>query len=112
MATATETRKDRTIGIAGVELPSVEMPSLQPAQIQAKADRFQVLSRQVIEANKAIGLISLNAFESGVQELIDMEHKVAEAYENEWLSKMTQAHAALMTDLSGTYVKAAREILK
>ncbi len=105
MATATETRKDRTIGIAGVELPSVEMPSLQPAQIQAN-------SRQVIEANKAIGLISLNAFESGVQELIDMEHKVAEAYENEWLSKMTQAHAALMTDLSGTYVKAAREILK
>ncbi len=87
------------------------MPSLQPAQIQAKADRFQVLGRQVIEANKAIGLISLNAFESGVQELIDM-HKVAEAYENEWLSKMTQAHAALMTDLSGTYVKAAREILK
>ncbi|PIE27240.1 MAG: hypothetical protein CSA58_05535 [Micrococcales bacterium] len=81
-------------------------------ELQAASDRFQMLGQQILGAGGAMVSIWLTAYEAAVQEFVDMEHKVAEAYDNPWLSSITQAHAALVLDTTATMVKAVKETLK
>ena len=108
---ATAIKSAPSIDVPKVELPKVEIPGIDSEQLQATTDRFQKLSQQMLDASKELGVISLNAYEQSVGEVIDMEHKVAEAFKVDWLTEMTQVHTTLVRDITGTYAKTTREML-
>jgi hypothetical protein len=99
MATATSQTKTTT--------PSFEIPSVEEA-----TQRIRGLNERLIESSKSAGLTTLEAYEKALQSLADFEEKVASATQLDWVSALATTHAKFIADVSGSYTKAARELLK
>jgi len=100
MATA-EQSKTNTPN-ATFDLPSVEEAT----------QRIRDLNERLIESSKSAGLVTLDAYEKALQSLVDFEAKVASASQLDWVSALATTHAKFIADVSASYTKAARELLK
>jgi hypothetical protein len=98
MATSTESK---------TSLPSFDLPSAEEA-----TERIRELNERLIESSKSAGLVALDAYEKALQSLVDFEEKVAGATQLDWVSALASTHAKFITDVSASYTKAAREVLK
>jgi hypothetical protein len=87
--------------------PAFELPSVEEA-----TQRIRDLNERLIESSKSAGLVTLDAYEKALQSLVDFEEKVASASQLDWVSALATTHAKFITDLSTSYTKAAREVLK
>ena len=87
--------------------PTFELPSFEDA-----TGKIKDLNEQFIESSKNAGRVTLDAYEKAVSTLVDLEDKVASASQVEWVSTLATTHAKFVTDLSASYTKAARELLK
>jgi hypothetical protein len=87
--------------------PTFDLPSVEEA-----TQRIRNLNERLIESSKSAGLVTLDAYEKSLQSLVDFEEKVASASQLEWVSALAATHATFITDLSSSYIKAAREALK
>jgi hypothetical protein len=87
--------------------PVFDLPSVEEA-----TQRIRDLNERLIESSKSAGLVTLDAYEKALQSLVDFEEKVASASQLDWVSALATTHAKFITDLSTSYTKAAREVLK
>ncbi|MCW2644594.1 MAG: hypothetical protein QOF87_2154 [Pseudonocardiales bacterium] len=87
--------------------PTFEVPSFEDA-----TGKIKDLNEKFIESSKSAGLATLDAYEKAVAALVDVEDKVASASQVEWVSTLATTHAKFITDLSTSYAKAARGLLK
>ena len=101
MATATAQSKTSTPD-SGFEFPSVEETT----------QRIRDLNERLIESSKSAGLVTLDAYEKALQSLADFEQKVASASQLDWVSALATTHAKFISDMSTSYTKAARDLLK
>ncbi|WP_328327641.1 hypothetical protein OHA70_01455 [Kribbella sp. NBC_00382] len=85
---------------------STDLPSMEEA-----AQRIRDLNERLIESTKSAGIVALDAYEKGLQSLVDFETKVASASQLEWVSAVATTHAKFVTDMSASYSKAARDLL-
>ena len=99
---ATTTQNKSTAPTASFDLPSVEEAS----------QRIRDLNERLIESCKSAGLVTLDAYEKGLQSLVDFEEKVASASQLDWVSALATTHAKFIADTTASYAKAARELLK
>ena len=99
MVTKTES-KSSTPNFA-TDLPSIEQAS----------QRIRDLNERLIESTKSAGIVALDAYEKGLQSLVDFETKVASASQLEWVSAVATTHAKFVSDMSASYTKAARDLL-
>ncbi|MDQ6851828.1 MAG: hypothetical protein M3070_18180 [Actinomycetota bacterium] len=99
---ATAQTKTNQNSPAGFELPSVE----------AATERIRDLNERLIISSKSAGLVALDAYEKALQSLVDFEEKVASASQLEWVSALASTHAKFIADVSSSYTKAARDLLK
>jgi hypothetical protein len=84
-----------------------DLPSVEEA-----TQRIRDLNERLIESSKSAGLVTLDAYEKALQSLVDFEEKVASASQLDWVSALATTHAKFITDVSASYTKAARELLK
>ena len=86
---------------------SFDLPSIEEA-----TERIRALNERLIESSKSAGLVTLDAYEKALQSLVDFEAKVASATQLDWVSALATTHAKFIADVSASYTKAARELLK
>jgi hypothetical protein len=87
--------------------PTFELPTFEDA-----TGKIKDLNEKFIESSKSAGLVTLDAYEKAVATLVELEDKVASTSQVEWVSTLATTHAKFVTDLSASYAKAARELLK
>jgi hypothetical protein len=100
VATAEKTQTDNPN--AAFELPSVEEAT----------QRIRDLNERLVGSTKSAGLVALDAYEKALQGLADFESKVASASQLEWVSALATTHSKFIADLSSSYTKTARDLLK
>ncbi len=93
--------------MAGENTGSAPVPSLEET-----TERIRALNEQLIQAAKAAGGASLDAYEQSLANLLDFENKVAGASQLDWVSALAKAHTDFVSQVSGAYLKAAREATK
>jgi hypothetical protein len=80
--------------------------------IEETTQRIRDLNERLIESTKSAGLVTLDAYETALQSMVDFEEKVASATQLDWVSALATTHAKFIGDVSASYTKAARELLK
>jgi hypothetical protein len=75
------------------------------------AQRIRDLTEQFIQAAKAAGNASLDAYEQSLHNLLDFQERAANASQLDWVSNIATAHAKFVQDVSNAYISAAREML-
>jgi hypothetical protein len=98
----TTTQTKTSTPINPMDLPSVEETTQQ----------IRDLNERLIASTKSAGLVSLDAYEKALQSTVEFEEKVASASQVDWVSALATTHAKFISDVSASYTKAARELLK
>ena len=75
------------------------------------AARIRELNDRLIDASKAAGRVVLDAYEQTLRNFLDFEEHIAGATRLEWVSALSQTHAALVRDVTAAYLRLARELL-
>jgi hypothetical protein len=96
------TQSKTSTPINPMDLPSVEETT----------QRIRDLNERLIASTKSAGLVSLDAYENALQSMVEFEDKVASASQLDWVSALATTHAKFIGDVSASYTKAARELLK
>ena len=91
---------------------ATDVPTADPTAVEEAVTRIRELNERLIEASKSAGEVSLDAYEKALQSLVDFEEKVATASQLDWVQAVATTHAKFVQDVSGAYIKAAREMLK
>ena len=98
---------------AGPEEPTPEEAAgSATSAVEEATQRIRALNEMILSSAKQAGQGSLDAYERALESLVDFEQRAAGATQLEWVSAVANAHARFINDVSGAYVKAAREMLK
>jgi hypothetical protein len=82
------------------------------AASEEAVQQIRELTERFIEAAKAAGNQSLDAYEQSLRTLVEFEEKAAGASQLDFVSSIASAHAKFMQDVTNAYVSAARTMLK
>jgi hypothetical protein len=80
--------------------------------VEETANRIRELNEKLIQLAKESGQSSLDTYEKALQSLVDFEKSVASRSQLDWVTGLANTHAKFVQDLTGFYIKAAREALK
>jgi len=95
----------------GADMGAEATAKLAAANEEA-TQRIRELTERFIEAAKAAGNQSLDAYEQSLRSLVEFEERTAGASQLDWVSSIAAAHAKFVQDVSAAYVSAARNMLK
>lgn len=84
-----------------------ELPSVGDA-----TQGIRDLNERWMESSRSAGLVTLDAYEKALTSIADFEKKVASDSQVEWVSTLASTHAKLLSDMTASYTKAARDLLK
>jgi DNA-binding ferritin-like protein len=84
-----------------------EVPSLDKAFEQVKQ-----FNDQVAKAVREAGNLYLDSYEKAIDRTIELELKVADHSQQEWLKDLIQAQADAAREFASSYTTAARSLLK
>ncbi len=87
------------------------LPTQRPRSKPPPSGSASSTSGSLTSAKQA-GTVSLDAYEKALQSLVDFEQKAAGATQLDWVSAVANAHARFISEVSGAYVNASRELLK
>jgi hypothetical protein len=79
--------------------------------VEATVARIRELNERAIEAARAAGTSSLDAYEKALQSFVSVEERMANATQLEWVKAIVGAQAEFVQNISGTYLNAARDML-
>jgi hypothetical protein len=80
-------------------------------QAQRATEQVRDFNERVAGTSRAFGQLALDTYEQAVANFVGLEHKAAEAAPVDWVKSAISAHATLVEDLAGAYVRALREAL-
>lgn len=80
--------------------------------LEATVQRIRDLNERVINAAKSAGQANLDAYEKALASFLEVEHRLANASQLDWVQGLVRAQSDFVQSLSDVYVKAAREALK
>jgi hypothetical protein len=78
---------------------------------EPSVERMQELNERLLETSRRFSKAYLDTTEKTVNGLADLEVKLADATNIEFVSTVASAHAEITRDLAGAYVSTARELL-
>jgi hypothetical protein len=76
------------------------------------SERYRVLSEKLIESGKRTGNTVLDGYEKAVASYVDFRNQLAEATQLDWVTTVVKAQNEFITEVSGAYISAARDVLK
>lgn len=80
--------------------------------VDETTQRMRDLNERLVESSKSAGLVALDAFEQALKSVEDFEHQVAAATHIDWVSAAATAHTKFISEMTGSYTAAARDLLK
>ncbi len=80
--------------------------------INAAFEQVQDFNDQFLATARKAGNMYLDAYEQIVDRTIDLERKVADLTQQEWLKSLIEAQADFTHEVSESYTTAARTLLK
>jgi 3-methyladenine DNA glycosylase AlkD len=83
-----------------------------PFAFDANAERIRELNDKVLTAAKQTENTTVDTYEQAVNTLVDFSRKAADSTKVDWVAALAKSVASLITELTNTYTKAARELLK
>ena len=81
-------------------------------QTRSNGPAIDAAYEQFIAVARKAGNLYLDSYEKAVDRAIDLELKVAEATEQEWLRGLIETQAKFTKDLTTSYTTTARSLLK
>jgi len=96
----------------GADMGAADMGAKLTAANEEAVQRIRELTERFIEAARAAGNQSLDAYEQSLRSLVEFEERTAGASQLDWVSSIAAAHAKFVQDVSAAYVSAARNMLK
>jgi len=78
----------------------------------ANAERVRGLSEKVLTAAKQTGEVTLETYEQTVNTMLDFSQKAADSTKVDWVTALAKSQAAIISEVTNTYTKAARDLLK
>ena len=75
-------------------------------------ERAGEAGEQLYAAARKAGHLYLDSYERAVDRAIDLELKLADASQQEWVKNVVQAQTDFARELTGTYTSTARSLLK
>ena len=81
------------------------------ANAERAINQLQELGDRATEAGRQFGTLVLDTYERTVEGFVEFEHRTAAAFHNDVMKAAIQAHAELVNDINGAYIKALREAL-
>jgi hypothetical protein len=76
------------------------------------AERIRGLNEKMVTAAKQTGVASLDTYEQTVNTLLDFGQKAADSTKVDWVSALAKSQASIISEVTNTYAKAARDLLK
>ncbi len=81
---------------------------LDPGMYNDAVTRAQDLNARVLQGMKNTGLTSLDAYDKAVQTLTDLQVRMADASQLDWLAAQTRTQAEFVREMNAALTKAAR----
>ena len=69
-------------------------------------------NEQILTAARNAGALYIDSYEQAVDKALEFETRLATSAQPDWLRSMIEAHIDFSRELSGSYVKTARSVLK
>ena len=82
-----------------------------PFDAEKATEQVREMNERIAGNGRALGQVAIDAYEQGVNTLLELEVKAAEATPIEWVKTAINTHASIANDVTGAYVKAARAAL-
>jgi hypothetical protein len=101
MTTMTDNNKTEN-GTAAFELPSVE----------GATQGIRDLNERWMASARNAGLVTLDAQEKVLNSIVELEKKAASDSQVEWVSALATTHATFLSEMTGSYAAAVRDLLK
>ncbi len=80
--------------------------------IDAAFDQIKDLSERFAQAAREAGVLYVEAYEKAVDQAVELETKVADATQQEWLESLIRTHVKVVREVADTYASTARSLLK
>jgi hypothetical protein len=80
--------------------------------IDAAFEQVKDLSDRVAKAARDAGVLYVEAYEKAVDRATELEFKLADATQPEWLEGLIRAHANTVREVAGSYTSTARSLLQ
>jgi hypothetical protein len=82
-----------------------------PFDAEKANEQVREITERIAGNGRALSQLAIDAYEQGVNTLLEFENKAAEATPVEWVKTAITTHASFVNDVTGAYVKAARAAL-
>ncbi len=80
--------------------------------IEAAYGHIKEVNEQIIDAARKAGAQYVDNYAKAVDRAIEIERKLADATNQEWLKSIIDAHADMASDLNEAYTSTVRSMLK
>jgi hypothetical protein len=80
--------------------------------MDAAFDQIKELNEQFVKSTRQATNLYLDSYEWAVDRTIDLEHRLAELSQQEWLKDVIEAQSEISRELAGSYTTAVRSLLK
>jgi hypothetical protein len=80
--------------------------------LDAAFDQIKDLSDRFGQAAREAGVLYVEAYEKAVGQAVELETKLADATEQEWLESLIRTHVKIVREVADTYASTARSLLK
>lgn len=77
----------------------------------APFEQLEELGEQILTASRTAGSRYLDSYEKAVDRAVEVERKLAEASNQEWLKTLADTHVEVTRELTGAYMSTARQLL-
>ncbi len=80
--------------------------------VEAAFDQLKELGDRFTQAAREAGVLYVEAYEKAVDRATELETKLADATQQEWLEQLIHSHVKFVREISGSYASTARSLLK
>jgi hypothetical protein len=80
--------------------------------IEAAFEQIKELNEQFLATTRKAGNLYVDTYEKAVDRGVELERKVATLTQQEWLKNLIEVQAEFTQEVTGSYMTAARSLLK
>jgi hypothetical protein len=103
----------RTSATAAMKMAAAVPGSAEAVkQAEASVAMIRELNEKAIAATRGAGQSALDAYQSALEAIVAMEHKLAGSTQVEWVSAMVKTQAEFTQKITKAYLSAARDLLR
>jgi Phasin protein len=81
------------------------------SDLESGLERIREVNERILEEARTLGVQYLDAYEQSLNSFADVQHRMAEASGQAWLTDLAKAQSDFIRTMSEAYLTGARELL-